>query len=301
MKKIILLGLLVAPISSMAMHSDASNSPSPINDHEYECYGKYNWVQAGAWLWALDHSGIDLSGKDVLYLGCGAGNIAKAMVEKKRANSVYGIDTDLAKIQMLEQLYGHVQGVRFAWMSLKEFLVHGGKQRDCLTSFFHLSQIQNKQAVFADCYRALAPGGMIMCTITTNEEQCLQEDIIAHFLSKNIGKYPSLQGKDFGALMDIYSIAQDDLKTILIECGFKTVKMLPIHIHCGFCDKDEYIEWQRPLFMASPFLQLIPQQDVHDVFYDFVDALWQTFEKSDDGEETLYPLTTTILTAQKPR
>lgn len=144
----------------------------------------------------------------------------------------------------------------------------------------------------------------MICTLSVKEEtpSVLMRVIYANY-QKALEKYPFLKDYTVPYLVDSYSIATDDLKAILAECGFESVVIESKNMKFESPTKDVYRAWQRPLFMATPFAKIIgentSQEELEAAFTEFVDTLWQAFEKNDTGG-AFYPLSTSVVIAQKP-
>jgi len=107
--------------------------------------------------------GIDISGKNVLDIGCGCGGATIHFIKNHGAKSVLGIDTESLVIQRAEEL-----AVKYDLSSLTQFrCVKPGpldipdESVDFVFSKEVFLHILNKDDLIKDIYRVLKPGGMV--------------------------------------------------------------------------------------------------------------------------------------------
>lgn len=110
--------------------------------------------------------GIDISGCEVLDVGCGLGAVDTLLVEHHGARSVVGIDIDPALVEAMR--------ARIARAGLEKHiearLVDGGalpfgdESFDVVFSKDSLVQIPDKRALFAEILRVLRPGGRFVAS-----------------------------------------------------------------------------------------------------------------------------------------
>lgn len=292
MKKFIVLGLLICPIPLMAMNKSMEYSK---DNWDAEAYQNNNGPQREVALGFLQEAGDDfLQGKVIGDMGCGPGDITIEIA--KIADMVYGFDISASMINKAKEI-SNVDNVEFL-VSPAE-LLDMVNVFDSLTSFFCLHWVEDKQTVFTNFYNALKPGGKMLCTIATKEENPLVMGVAGKLFAQLKETYPDLQEKTMQELTGRFSIATIDLENMLSQCGFESIVIEPRIFEIVFASQEEFVEWQRPIFMSLPAIDLVPEQDVQDWFNKFIDALWPKLEKNNDGY-TVYPLTTTRLTAQKP-
>lgn len=104
----------------------------------------------------------DFSGKKILDLGCGTGNITSKLITKWRATSVKGIDLSQSMIDYCCKNYD-VAGLTFERGDISNFSYDN--EYDIITSFFciHWLSNQDKCKVFENVYKSLRPGGYFLC------------------------------------------------------------------------------------------------------------------------------------------
>lgn len=105
---------------------------------------------------------IDLSGKSVLDLGCGAGGIALHLAARHRAGWITGFDVEAPVIEHARQ------SAAASGLSDRVSFVHGAPgplpfpeaSFDVVFSKDALLHVADKEAMFADIFRVLVPGGV---------------------------------------------------------------------------------------------------------------------------------------------
>lgn len=108
--------------------------------------------------------GIDVSGKDVLDIGCGCGGAAIHLIKNHGAKSVVGIDIESLVIQRAKEL-----AVKYDLSNLAHFrcvkpgpLNITNESVDLVFSKEVFLHIPNKDDLIKDIYRVLKPGGMVV-------------------------------------------------------------------------------------------------------------------------------------------
>lgn len=288
MKKVLVIGLLFSHASLIAaMQWDAQD------------YAKNNTPQEQAAMMFIERFGFELSEQNVLDGGCGVGNISAAMAAK--AKLLIGVDASQAMIDLAKETYKDVKNLAFHCIALEKLTYEDFFTR--ITSFFCISRIQDKAPVFHNFFKALTAGGSILCTVATEEDKNPLLPVIAQALMSNLEKYPFLKEYKLPYLMDQYPIPTTELSAILDGCGFENIKFERSTDTCEFKTKDEYVAWQRPVFMATPFATIMVEkaskEALEEAFKEFCDLLWDAFEKN-NGDGAFYPIATTVVIAQKP-
>lgn len=299
--RIMLLSFLLTPISLIGMNNLSETSQSKKSEDiiirwDADDYAVNNWVQRKVALNMLEESGINLRYKIVIDVGCGNGSTTAKLAENAR--SVYGVDPSMEMLEKAIKTYGALDNISFDCIRAEELSKLKEDQFDCLTSFFCLARIKDKQTVFKNFYDVLRPGGDLLCNVATWQAK----DPVTIGVEKFFDIHPALlQGSTVQDITQIYSIETSELEDILSGCGFKDVKITYKVMKVKFDSKDDYINAQRPVFMATPFAQaksMTPER-LQELFVEFVDLVWDSFKDAGDGAK-YYPLTTTVVTAQKP-
>jgi ubiquinone/menaquinone biosynthesis C-methylase UbiE len=112
---------------------------------------------------ALLVAGIDLAGKHVLDIGCGVGGIDAVLVQRHGAALVTGVDVDPALIAQAKeraQRAGLDEQLQFRQIEPGP-LPFADSTFDVAFSKDAVLHVQDKEALFAETYRVLRPGGAL--------------------------------------------------------------------------------------------------------------------------------------------
>lgn len=286
MKYVLVLGLLIT-------HSLGAMDSKHVWD-DADGYKDGNWVQVQAGLELLQEAGDDfLLNKVVCDVGCGTGETTTKMAGM--ASVAIGIDASDVMINRAMQAFQAIGNVRFIHLAAEGIgLVN---LFDSLTSFFCLHWIEDKQTVFTNFYRALVPGGKMLCTIMIQEPGAIEAH--GEILRKLTLQYPELQNKTMQELTGRYGITTSDLNKMLDVCGFQSIMIEPKIMRPTFADRDAFARWQWPIFKGFPFVKVIPEGEVKAWFDVFIEGLWTKLKKNDYGH-AVFPFRTTLISAQKP-
>lgn len=276
----------------------AMNQQSDTIDWNGEKYKNGNWVQEQAAINFLKD--IDLTGKTVLDIGCGTGNITAYMAKEKGAFSVTGIDASPAMIDTAQKTYGLLSNLTFKCEKAETF--NHDKQYDIITSFFCLHWIKDKTPVFENIYNHLKPGGCALFTISTPEEESpLRKQIFQEIITELIKKISEDQNnfsfnqdpKAFYSQLGLYSINSNDLDTLLLSCGF-TIHFYEQKILDPVFDDNQFKQWIQPLILTPQILKLIPE-NLHNHLENFaITKMLEKLPRNDEGK-VIYPFKTRLV------
>ena len=110
--------------------------------------------------------GIDLSGAEVLDIGCGLGGVDIHLLRQHDAAAVTGIDIDAALIErskLLAQKYSLAEQARFICVEPGPLPFDDGSF-DIVTSKDSIIHIADKHLLAADVFRVLRPGGWFVAS-----------------------------------------------------------------------------------------------------------------------------------------
>jgi len=161
--------------------------------------------------------GVDISGLEVLDVGCGLGAVDTLLVERHGARSVVGIDIDPA---LIEAMRARIERTGLE-ARIEARLVDGGampfgdERFDVVFSKDSLVQIPDKRALFGEILRVLRPGGRFLAS---------------DWLRGGDGDY-SPQMQEYFRLEGItYNMATlEQSAAVLREAGFAQVEILDRH------------------------------------------------------------------------
>lgn len=110
--------------------------------------------------------GVDLSGKKVLDIGCGLGGVDVHLVTHHKADLVTGIDVEQLLIDRCDALAEKYQvGAQTNFVRVDPGpLPFADEDFDVVTSKDSIIHILDKQALAADVYRVLVPGGWFVAS-----------------------------------------------------------------------------------------------------------------------------------------
>ncbi len=106
-------------------------------------------------------AGIDVGGKDILDIGCGAGGADFELLDRHGAARVTGIDVEdtvLAKARARARKRGRNSGAEFVKVAPGP-LPFDGSRFDIVFSKDSIVHMADKHALMAEVYRVLKPGG----------------------------------------------------------------------------------------------------------------------------------------------
>jgi SAM-dependent methyltransferase len=104
--------------------------------------------------------GVELAGKDVLDLGCGTGGITRFLAESYRPARIVGIDVDPGLIARATEGAAGLGNVTFRTVTPGPLPFADGSV-DVVFSKDAMVHIADKEALFAEVFRVLRPGGSV--------------------------------------------------------------------------------------------------------------------------------------------
>jgi SAM-dependent methyltransferase len=150
----------------------SSDSPNPSHDPEYThelidfletLWGEGYLSPGGAGEVRAVLEGLDLGGRTVLDVGCGSGGIALALAEEHGAGRVIGVDVEapvLERARGRAAERGLADRVEFIEVEPGPLPFEDGTF-DVVFSKDAMVHIADKEALFADLFRVLKPGGWL--------------------------------------------------------------------------------------------------------------------------------------------
>ena len=109
------------------------------------------------------------TGKHILDLGCGTGNLSCLIAEKVGANDrLEGVDPDGARIALARKTFHHQKNLNFEEGSCDTLANDFSKSRfDAVFSNYVLHWVKDKRRAFKNIYESLKPGGRVVMLYET--------------------------------------------------------------------------------------------------------------------------------------
>ena len=190
------------------------------------------------------HGLVNLTGKQVVDVGCGGGILADAMARK--GADVLGIDlaTKSLKVAQLHALEAGTSGVQYREVSAEALASEQPGQFDVVTCLEMLEHVPDPASVIRACYKMVKPGGQVFfSTLNRNPKSYLFAIIGAEYVlrllprgthdygkfitpaelsqySRNAGlQVEAVKGMTYNPFTKIYSLNQDTDVNYLIACS----------------------------------------------------------------------------------
>lgn len=138
---------------------------------------------------------VDVKGKRVLDIGCGGGIYCKAMADLGAA-SVTGADFSEEMLKGAQENCRDYPHVQFAVGNALETGLPS-EQYDVILERALIHHLQDLQACFAEAYRLLQPGGVLVVQDRTPED-CLLPGSATHVRGYFFERFPQLVAKETG-------------------------------------------------------------------------------------------------------
>jgi len=221
--------------------------------------------------------GVELAGKAVLDLGCGTGGITRFLAETYRPASIVGVDIDrglIARAGKGAAAAGLGERVRFRTVTPGHLPFPDGSF-DLVFSKDAMVHIENKEALFADIFRILRPGGRLAASDWMSSTDGPFSAAMAYYLQA--------EGLGFGMA------SPTRYRTALAEAGFHDIRLT---------DRNA---WYRPLAhrehdaLAGPLYETLAAK-VGKAFVDHEIEVWRALTVVVDSGE----LRPAHLRARKP-
>jgi len=167
--------------------------------------------------------GVDLAGKSVLDLGCGTGGVTRFLAETYRPARVVGVDIDPGLIERAAKRAteaGFAETLTFRTVRLGRLPFADGSF-DVVFSKDAMVHLEDKEALFAEIFRLLRPGGWVAASDWMSSTDGPFSAAMAYYLQA--------EGLGFGMA------SPTRYRTAMAEAGFGDVRLT---------DRNE---WYRPL------------------------------------------------------
>jgi phosphoethanolamine N-methyltransferase len=210
--------------------------------------------------------GVDLAGKAVLDLGCGTGGITRFLAETWRPASIVGVDIDRGLIERATKRAadaGLGSSVTFRTVAPGPLPFADGSF-DVVFSKDAMVHIEDKEALFADIFRILRPGGRVAASDWMSGNDGPFSAAMAYYLQT--------EGLGFGMA------SPTRYRTAMAAAGFRDIRLT---------DRND---WYRPLAhrehdaLAGPLYEQLAAR-VGKAFLDHEIEVWRAMTVVVDSGE----------------
>jgi ubiquinone/menaquinone biosynthesis C-methylase UbiE len=296
MKKYTMIGLsLCVCAHSMETTTYTIREPREWNAEEY---ARGNFFQEEAALQFLKESGINLTNKKVLDVGCGTGNITSKIATT--AQYVHGIDASKNMIDYAQTTYGNIPNLSFEHSFAEDFTTE--EQYDYALSLFCLHWIEDKQAAFEKINTSLKKNGEVFCTIASSSNPApFGVAVLKELLTTLQPAHDFVHNINITQESDLkrYVISDEECKEILLKSGFEIItyeEKSRTHI---FKDRKELALFQRPVAMSRPLFKNLPETEREFLFNEYINLCLTKLKKDENDNYIFNGTTTTVIHARK--
>ena len=294
MKKYILSTLCVfSSMSGMRTQQIVKREPREWDAH---AYAQGNKIQEEAALRFLQKSGIDFTGKKVLDIGCGTGNITAKIAAQ--AKKVDGIDASKNMIEYAQEHYATVSNLAFAQCFAEDFS-SDTQSYDLALSIFCLHWIKDKQTVLKNIYNSLNSQGELFCTIATTSDPTVGMTAFKELLQRPDCSFLNANTITQEESLDKHVISDEECKDLLQKMGFAIISYEKESLTHILKDREELAQFQRPVAMGRPLFKALPEQNREWLFNEYIDLFLSKLDKNEDGYYIFEGTKTTVIHARK--
>jgi len=200
--------------------------------------------------------GLDLSGKNILDIGCGCGGAAFHLVRRHGAQHVTGIDVEPLVIERANELaeqYGITDKTTFACVEPGP-LSFADNSMDVIFSKDAFLHIPDKESLMQDCARVLKPGGIIAASDWMRKDD----------------NPPSAQMQDYieSEGLDMHMCSLERYRKALDQAGFDEIRLVDRNEWYHRKAIDEVAQLKGPL--RETIIGLVGESDA-----DHVTEIWE--------------------------
>jgi trans-aconitate 2-methyltransferase len=226
-----------------------------------------------------------VDGGAVADLGCGTGELTRALHERAGAGETVGVDSSARMLARAPS----AQGLRFAQADIREFEPAGPLA--VVFSNAALHWLPDHRELFARLRGWLAPGGQLAVQMPDNM------DAITHVTAAEVAREPRFARHLEGAERRGAILSAEEYAVLLHELGFaRQVVMRRIYAHL-LPGRDDVVEWFRGSLLTE-YQRLLPA----DVYDDFLTTYRATLlPRLDDRRPYLLPFPRLLLHARLPQ
>lgn len=297
MKKYVFLALCVTSSLYCAEQSRPLNLVT--TQWNAQDYARGNFVQEQAFFDFLERYKVDLTGKDILDVGSGTGNISIRLAQI--AHSVTGIDQCPNMVEYAKSKYQDTKNVSFLQAFAENY--DSGKKHNGAIASFCLHWAQNKELALQNIARHLEPGSDFFFTLHAQEnpeplnlsvpKKMMLDSWIGPVIKPAVDSFFDDQAAAIGATYP----TTEEWRSI-IEKEFEIITLQEETSRVIMPDRESLENFQRPIVMSRPIVQKIPEMLHGWLFSLFIDKLTELMEKTTDGK-FVEVITTTVVHARK--
>lgn len=212
-------------------------------------------------------------------LGCGTGELTRAMHRTLAARETVGVDNSPAMLAESEQWAG--DGLRFEQADLREFAVRPAERGafDLALSNATLQRLPNQEQILEDITALLAPDGQIAVQVPANE------DLASHALARELATEPPFREALADDLPRFSNLTPEGYALLLDRLGYHDQHVrLQVYAH-HLPSRADVVEWVRGTLLTDYQRRLPP-----DLFATFVERYRERLlPRLEDSRPYLYP------------
>lgn len=248
-----------------------------------EQYAKFR-DERSAPFWDLVSLLAPVEAPRVVDLGCGSGELTRALHERIGARATRGIDTSEA---MLAKAPRDVPGLSFARGDLATF--EGTGEWDVVLSNAAVQWVPDHDALFARLIALLAPGGQLAVQMPANQDHA------SHEIARAVAREEPFASALGGFVMQYDVRMPEEYATMLFRLGVAQQHVrLQVYAHV-LASRDDVVEWVKGTHLTA-YRDRLPA----DVFARFLERYQERlFEVLPDEHPFFYPFKRLLLWARR--
>jgi 2-polyprenyl-3-methyl-5-hydroxy-6-metoxy-1,4-benzoquinol methylase len=294
MKRYILLSIsIVSCINAM----EQQITQREAREWNAQAYAQGNRIQETAALQFLQESGIDFTGKRVIDVGCGTGNISKKIAQQ--ALLVHGIDASNNMIEYAKKTYQNAKKLSFEQCFAEDFTTR--EHYNVAVTFFCLQYIQEKEKVLQNINKALHIGDEFFGNMhTASDPEHLNVTVGLEMIPGLKQTYDFFKNTDIIAELGLFDQATDEhIQTMFTNNGFEIVSYKHITSEHIIKNRGELESYSRPLVMSRPFAKMLPETIREWLFSKYIDLYLTKLKQNTQGDYIFPAICTTVFHACK--
>jgi trans-aconitate 2-methyltransferase len=225
-------------------------------------------------------------GARVVDLGCGTGELTRAMHERLRAKETVGVDSSDAMLAKAKTFVG--AGLRFEKGDIATYAPDG--RFDLVFSNAALQWVDDHPRLLASLAALLAPGGQLAVQIPSND------DHPSHLVAREVARESPFREALGGHERVFPNLSLSDYATTLHRLGFREQKVEMVVYAHRLASRDEVVEWVKGTLLTD-YETRMPAHMWPRFLARYREVL---LPKLDDGRPYFYPFKRTLLWGRAP-